>query len=165
MFKRVRIEKIKDDDVAVLWFFKNTTALKSWLDSGAVDFEVAMSDDTFSIPIGDNDYVYAERIGYELSWHIDNTYDTFNCVTIIKATPVPGEGVTLKAYMGWASKELLQFSAHKAASHNIKVTPVDKDDKIVMSQDDDIEMESTLADAFARALKGVEAQRDEGSSA
>jgi len=43
---------------------------------------------------------------------------------------------------------------------------VNKDEKIVMSPgDDDIEMEGTFAEAFARALKGVEQLEAEGSSA
>lgn len=166
MFKRARIEPAHEDCDANLWFFKNTTALKSWIDSGANNRDIAMSEDAFIVNVRQDDYAYSERIGYELSWNDDNTYDTFNCVTLVKATPVPGEGITLKAYMGWASKQLLQFSDHTDDVHNAKITMVNKDEKIVMSPgDDDIEMEGTFAEAFARALKGVEQLEAEGSSA
>jgi hypothetical protein len=150
--KRVKIEPTDPTRPAMLTMFTNPAALLSWIRNGRGSY--ASGEETFHVYVDATDSAHAEKIGYELVWNADGSYERLNCVTIVKSTIVLGSGITMKAYVGWIDDDALRFDllTSNAANTTVRIT----DNNAVASEHTGTSGPMSIEAAFAAALKNVD---------
>lgn len=149
--KRVKIEPTDRTRRTTLTMFTNPSALLSWIRSGRKNY--TGGEETFHVYIDAADSAHAEKIGYELVWNDDGTYERLNCVTIVKSTIVLDSGITMKAYVGWIDDSTLRFDLLTSDASNATIKPADNGTTSGHAENGG---PMSIEAAFAAALKNVD---------